>query len=157
MRINPRRVQKCRIFYLIIKRSGEVKFSNDIIEYMLSQLSQETLIKLLVKTFVSYTLFPIYRFTPGSEIFNEFMNTNLDNESICKIFIFDLSLEATENDVREAFSKFGEITYIYVVKKNPANKTRTYGFVTFRSPLSALKALCDNVTVAVVLDSVYNV
>ena len=123
---------------------------------MLSQLSQEVLAKLLIKTFVSYALFPTYRFTPGSDIFNDFINSNLDNETICKIFVFDLSLEATEDDVREVFSKFGEITYIYIVKKHQVNKSKTYGFVTFRSPLSALKALCSNVTIAVVLIIVYD-
>ena len=142
---------------MIIKRSGGVEISNDIVEYMLSQLSQEVLVKLLIKTFVSFALFPIYRFTPGSEIFNDFINSNLGNETICKIFVFDLSIEATENDVRDAFSKFGEITYIYIVKKHQANKSKTYGFVTFRSPLSALQALCSNVNVAVVIIDVYDV
>ena len=142
---------------MIIKRSGEVEISNEIVEYMLSQLSQEVLIKLLIKTFVSFSLFPNYRFTPGSGIFNDFINSNLGNEPLCKIFVFDIPIEATEDDVKDVFSKFGEITYIYIVKKQQANKSKTYGFVTFHSPLSALKALSSNVNVAVVLIDAYDV
>lgn len=54
-----------------------------------------------------------------------------------KQFIGGLSLEATDNDQADYFSKFGDIYKAYLIYDKNSNTSRGFGFVEFKSFLSA--------------------
>ena len=73
-----------------------------------------------------------------------------------KIFVFDMSYNVTEEDLRTSFEKFGKVTEVRVLL-NENKKSKGCGFVKFESPVSALKAFESDVIIDVMIDfSFYN-
>ncbi|KAI1811270.1 RNA-binding domain-containing protein [Poronia punctata] len=58
------------------------------------------------------------------------------------IFVANMSYDVTEEHLREAFSKYGEIQHIKVVK-NPEGLSKGFGFVEFASPEEAKQAAAE--------------
>jgi RNA recognition motif-containing protein len=58
-----------------------------------------------------------------------------------KLFIGGLSWNTTEEGLREAFEKFGEVTEAKVVTDRDTGRSRGFGFVTYANPEEAEKAL----------------
>lgn len=90
-------------------------------------------------------------------MFNEFIEAYSNNDLLCKLFVFDVPIETKEKEFEEAFSKFGEMKDVHVAKESGSSKTRTYGFVVFKNPLSALNALSSDIILSVTLSSTYEV
>lgn len=57
-----------------------------------------------------------------------------------KLFIGNLSWKVRNEDLRSAFSKFGEVTDAAVVNDRETGRSRGFGFVTFSSSESAAAA-----------------
>ena len=68
-----------------------------------------------------------------------------------KIFVFDMSYNVTEEDLRTSFEKFGKVTEVRVLL-NENKKSKGCGFVKFESPVSALKAFESDVIIDVMID-----
>ena len=58
-----------------------------------------------------------------------------------KIYIGNLNYELDTPDLKEAFSSFGEIIDVVVIKDKESGCSRGFGFVTFASHSSAREAL----------------
>ncbi len=58
-----------------------------------------------------------------------------------KIYIGNLNYELDTPDLKEAFSSYGEIIDVVVIKDKESNCSRGFGFVTFASHSSAREAL----------------
>ena len=50
-----------------------------------------------------------------------------------KIFVGSLSWNTTDEGLRQAFERFGEIDYVRVVTDRETGRSRGFGFVTFRN------------------------
>jgi len=59
----------------------------------------------------------------------------------CKLFVRDLSYNTTHDGLHQGFSEFGEIQEAVIILDKLTGKSRGYGFVTFKSPEAAAKAL----------------
>jgi len=57
-----------------------------------------------------------------------------------KLFVGGLPWKTTEKELREAFSKFGEVEEVKVIRDRRTGKSKGFGFVTFESAESAMKA-----------------
>jgi RNA recognition motif-containing protein len=57
------------------------------------------------------------------------------------IYVGNLSYEATANDLRRAFSSFGEVSSVEVVKDNATGRSRGFGFVEMPNDMEAQSAL----------------
>lgn len=57
-----------------------------------------------------------------------------------KLFIGNLSYDVTDEDLKEAFSQFGEIASASVVKDRDSGRSKGFGFIEFAAEESALKA-----------------
>ncbi len=57
-----------------------------------------------------------------------------------KLFVGGLPWKTTEKELKEAFSKFGEVEDVKVIRDKRTGKSKGFGFVTFESNESALKA-----------------
>ena len=64
------------------------------------------------------------------------------------LFVRGIDFNATEDDLREAFSKYGEVTSCKILKDKETNKSKGIGFVNFADKKSAICALddADNLT-----------
>ena len=58
-----------------------------------------------------------------------------------KLFVGGLSLETTTADLRDVFSKFGELVDVAVISERGTNQSRGFGFVTFASSIAAQTAI----------------
>ncbi|XP_071377582.1 cold-inducible RNA-binding protein B-like isoform X2 [Centroberyx affinis] len=58
-----------------------------------------------------------------------------------KLFVGGLSFETDETSLEDAFSKYGNIVKVDVVKDRDTRKSRGFGFVTFENPQDAKDAL----------------
>ena len=58
-----------------------------------------------------------------------------------KLFIGNLSFKLSEEDIRELFEKFGNITEIAIPITRETGKPRGFAFITFENEDSAKKAL----------------
>ena len=58
-----------------------------------------------------------------------------------KLFVGNLDFKATEKDLNELFSSFGEIEDIAVIKDRDTNRSKGFGFVTFVEDADAEKAV----------------
>jgi RNA recognition motif-containing protein len=58
-----------------------------------------------------------------------------------KLFVGSLSWNTTENELRGAFERFGEITEAKVISDNQTGRSRGFGFVTFAEGADADKAI----------------
>ena len=57
------------------------------------------------------------------------------------LFVGDLSIFCTETDLREAFSAFGELSEVKIIRCEETKKNLSYGFVKFAETESAVKAI----------------
>ena len=48
-----------------------------------------------------------------------------------KLYVGNMSFNTTENDLREAFARFGTLTDIYVANDRETGRPRGFAFVTF--------------------------
>lgn len=58
-----------------------------------------------------------------------------------KIFVGGLSYQTNEASLTEAFSKFGRIINLRIVRNHDDGSSRGFGFITFSSEEEAQKAL----------------
>lgn len=58
-----------------------------------------------------------------------------------KIYVGNLSYQATEDTVRESFEEFGEITDLVIIKDRATGRSKGFGFITFDSAQSADRAV----------------
>ena len=58
-----------------------------------------------------------------------------------KLFVGNLSWTATDSDLQDAFSKFGEITEATVIKSREDNRSKGFGFVTMANDADADTAI----------------
>lgn len=60
-----------------------------------------------------------------------------------KLFIGGLSWNTTDDGLRQAFSRFGEISEAKVIKDRETGRSRGFGFVTFSSDDAANSAMSE--------------
>ncbi len=60
-----------------------------------------------------------------------------------KIFIGNLSWNATEDDLREAFQKYGELVSIRIVTDPQTGRSRGFAFIEFSNEDAADKAIAE--------------
>ena len=58
-----------------------------------------------------------------------------------RLYVGNLSFQASNDSVRAAFSQFGEITDVHVVSDRETGQSRGFGFVTMGSAQDAQKAI----------------
>jgi RNA recognition motif-containing protein len=58
-----------------------------------------------------------------------------------RLYVGNLSFNATNDSVRAAFSEFGEVTDVHLVSDRETGQSRGFGFVTMGSADSAAKAI----------------
>lgn len=58
-----------------------------------------------------------------------------------KLFIGNLSFKLGEEDIRELFEKFGNITEVAIPRNRETDKPRGFAFITFEGEDSAKQAL----------------
>ncbi|UCD93208.1 MAG: RNA-binding protein [Methanobacteriota archaeon] len=59
------------------------------------------------------------------------------------IYIGNLSRDVTENDLREAFEAFGEVTSVKIITDRFTGASRGFGFVEMPTEEEAKKAMAD--------------
>jgi RNA recognition motif-containing protein len=64
-----------------------------------------------------------------------------ENKSNKTLFLGDLSVYCGENDIQQYFSVYGMISSIIVMRNELTKKSRCFGFITFESTESTIKAL----------------
>jgi RNA recognition motif-containing protein len=57
------------------------------------------------------------------------------------IYVGNLSFDATENDLREAFEAFGQVSSVNIIKDRYSGKSRGFGFVEMADEAGALVAI----------------
>lgn len=62
---------------------------------------------------------------------------------VCKMFVGGLSLNTTDDSLKDYFSKWGEITDAVVMKEPGSKRSRGFGFVTYVTPDSVDEVLRD--------------
>jgi cold-inducible RNA-binding protein len=60
-----------------------------------------------------------------------------------KLFVGGLSWNTTEDQLRDAFAGFGELTEVAIIMERDTGRSRGFGFVTFADPASATKAITE--------------
>lgn len=60
-----------------------------------------------------------------------------------RLYVGNLSFNATNDTVRAAFAPFGEITDVHVVNDRETGQSRGFGFVTMGTGDAAKKAIAD--------------
>jgi RNA recognition motif-containing protein len=58
-----------------------------------------------------------------------------------KLFVGSLSWNTTDEGLRRAFEKFGEVIEAKVIKDRETDRSRGYGFVSFANPKDAMDAM----------------
>lgn len=74
-----------------------------------------------------------------------------DDKRFLKIFVFDMSYNVTEDDLRTSFEKFGNVKEVRILL-DENKKSKGCGFVKFESPISVLKAFENDVVIDVLTD-----
>lgn len=57
------------------------------------------------------------------------------------LFLGDLSLFCTEDDLRVAFQPFGNLVEVRIKRSKENKKNLSYGFVEYSSPVEAIRAM----------------
>lgn len=57
------------------------------------------------------------------------------------LFVGDLSIFCTEEDVREVFAPLGELLEVKIIRCEETKKNLSYGFVKYADPDAAVKAI----------------
>ena len=60
-----------------------------------------------------------------------------------KLFVGGLSWNTTQDGLRDAFSKFGDIEDVFLATERDSGRSRGFGFVTFTDPVCADKAISE--------------
>ncbi|XP_010498704.1 PREDICTED: probable RNA-binding protein ARP1 [Camelina sativa] len=60
-----------------------------------------------------------------------------------KVFVGGLAWETPTDEMRRHFDQFGEILEAVIITDKTTGKSKGYGFVTFREPDSATRAVAD--------------
>ena len=58
-----------------------------------------------------------------------------------KLFIGGLPFATTEDDLREAFSEYGEVTYVKIITDRDTGRSRGFGFVEYGTDEDGNKAI----------------
>jgi RNA recognition motif-containing protein len=58
-----------------------------------------------------------------------------------KIYVGNLPFSATEKDLQETFSKFGEVSEVALISDKFSGRSKGFGFVTFANDEDAKKAI----------------
>ena len=58
-----------------------------------------------------------------------------------KLYVGNLSYDATENDLQDAFQAFGTVTDVNLITDRATGRSRGFAFVTFATPEAARAAL----------------
>jgi RNA recognition motif-containing protein len=58
-----------------------------------------------------------------------------------KLFVGNVSFNATENDLRDAFAQFGTVTEVNLMLDRATNRPRGFAFVTMSTPEEARNAI----------------
>ena len=67
-----------------------------------------------------------------------------DQSDYAKIFVANVDWHATENDIENVLSKFGDISEIHIPKNSFTGKSRGFAFVEFENKDSVVKALSSD-------------
>ena len=57
------------------------------------------------------------------------------------IYVGNLSYDATEDDVRQAFAEYGEVSTVNIIKDRETGRSRGFGFVEMNDPDQAKEAI----------------
>jgi RNA recognition motif-containing protein len=60
-----------------------------------------------------------------------------------KIYVGNLSYEATEEDLQEAFEAFGEVASVEIIKDKFSGRSKGFGFVEMPAAAEAQSAIAD--------------
>lgn len=60
-----------------------------------------------------------------------------------KLYVGNLSWEVKDDDLRELFAKFGELSEVKVMIDNYSGRSKGFAFVTFADEESAKKAIAE--------------
>ena len=66
-----------------------------------------------------------------------------EEEQLRKLFIGGISLDTTDDGMREYFSKYGQITDCVVIRQQDSNRSKGFGFVTFETEEEADKCMSE--------------
>jgi heterogeneous nuclear ribonucleoprotein A1/A3 len=84
----------------------------------------------------------IFLFLPFSDLKNndsmQMMNSMNQKNSL---FIGDLAIFCTEDDLREAFSCYGDVLEVKIMKSEETSRNLSYGFVKFSNANDAQNAM----------------
>src|SRR5580704_7380520 len=58
-----------------------------------------------------------------------------------RLYVGNLSFSSTNETVREAFARIGEVTDVHIVTDRATGQSRGFGFVTMGTPAEAQKAI----------------
>jgi len=58
-----------------------------------------------------------------------------------KLYVGNLSFDTNEDDVRELFSQFGDVTSVALINDRDTGRPRGFGFVEFADSSAAQKAI----------------
>ena len=70
-------------------------------------------------------------------------NVDIPDNASENLFVKGINYEATEEDLKETFSKYGEVTSCKILKDKETKKSKGIGFVNFADKKSAVCALND--------------
>ncbi len=60
-----------------------------------------------------------------------------------RLYVGNLSFNASQDSLRDAFSRFGEITDVHLVSDRETGQSRGFGFVTMGSAGAATQAIAE--------------
>jgi len=66
---------------------------------------------------------------------------------VTNIYVGNLSYEATEEDIRQAFAEYGEVSAVNIIKDRETGRSRGFGFVEMADADQAKEAI-ENVNLA---------
>lgn len=68
-------------------------------------------------------------------------NNNSNNNGKSSLFVGDLSIFCSEQDLEKAFSPFGTLLEIKIMRSEETSRNLSYGFIKFAAPNSAKMAM----------------
>ena len=74
---------------------------------------------------------------------NNNSNVEIPENASVNLFVKGINYEATEEDLKETFSKYGEVTSCKILKDKETKKSKGIGFVNYADKKSAVCALND--------------
>ena len=75
--------------------------------------------------------------------YNNNSNVEIPENASVNLFVKGINYEATEDDLKETFSKYGEVTSCKILKDKETKKSKGVGFVNYADKKSAVCALND--------------